>query len=565
MSETIKEVKGNSSLLNKFFHYSDRGGSLGSEIKAGILISFLSICSIFLNMQLITKLSISGDVASSNTAQIAANGEIYASTYFVSMLIAFLGSLLIGLVARLPLVQVSSLGLSTVLISLIGTGNGLTYYNLLIISFCSSIVYAVLVSVPVIKELAFQAIPISVRKALPAAVGILLVFVSLQLTGIISVGSSTISNYGIGADLETVSDTVSLSGLISLGSLSYATDKFHPLMLISCIAVILTFVFFLIFKRFSKHPYLYTLLSGTGFFLVFSICGVGINWKNFQFSLDSLWGRLWMIGSEDAMQTHLTSIFSNLSIGKIFSEGLDFTAYTSNGGNVIMLFLTGMLTFLFMSMYDAQSTLSAVAGSSKAFSAEDQKDTQLALMCNAGINMIAPLFGVAPIAIGKESYAGTEDGAKSGLASVVASIVFLVSMFVWIIPAIFLTIGSYDIVFNMYGHYGTVLQLLSECSFGVANAVMAILGLSMIKHSMDINWSSSSVFAPFIITIAGTFFLSNIAYGVAIGTIAYVLIGLLQSRKSENGQLPKDYIELGIPTIVMGAISLIMMILVTLL
>ncbi len=548
-------------LLNKYFHHIDRGGSLKKEVSAGILISIISVCGIFLNMQLIARLSVS-DYASSDTLQIAANGEYYANMYFASMLIAFIGSLAIGLIARLPLVQVSSLGLSTVFISLMGTGNGLTYYNLLVISFFSSVVYALLVSVPTVKNFVFKAIPFSVRKALPAAAGLLLVFVTMQLSGIITVEGPSISVYGLGTVLDSVNDTASFFNLVSIGNLSYSVDKYFPFMLICYLAVIVTFVFYLINKRFSKHPYLYSLLSGTGFFLVVYFCSVIIDWNHRRVSLGSLWGRIWMIGGEDAMQTHLSNVFLNFSIGKIFTEGFDFSAYTSNGGNVVLVFICGMLTFLFMSMYDAESTLRAASASSNAFNANKQKDMQLALMCNAGINVIAPVFGVAPIAVGKESYAGTEDSAKSGLASVVAAFGFLISMFVWIIPTIFATATSYTVEFNMYGHYGTVIQLLTECSFGVVNAVMVILGLSMMKHGMDIDWRNYAEFTPFIVTVAGTFLLSNIAFGVALGTIAFIIIRLTQRFGRANGKIPE---AIGIPTSIMGVLSVIMMILVAVL
>ncbi len=549
-----------SRLLNKYFHHIDRGGTLSNEITAGISISILSICGIFLNMQLVAKMSVSGSYTGASSSQIAANGEIYANMYFAAMLIAFIGSLMIGLIARLPLVQVSSLGLSTVLISMIGTEKGLTYYNLLVITFFSSILYALLVSVPMVKKWVFQAIPASVRKALPASVGLLLAFVALQLTGIITVGGSLVSVYGAGSQLDYVGDTVSLANLVSFGKFSYSTDKFHPLLLISALAVIITFICYLIYKRFSKYPYFFSLLTGTGFFLVFSISGVAVNWNNFHFSFDSLWGRIWMIGGEDAMQAHISRILDNLSVGKIFSEGMDFSAYTANGGSVVMLFTAGLLTFLFMSMYDAQAALSVTAASSRAFDANNQKDLQRALMCNAGINIVAPLLGAAPVAIGKESYAGTEDGAKSGLASVSASVLFFISMFVWLIPAVFATACSYDIAFNMYGHYGTVMQLLTECSFGVADAVMVILGLSMIKHSIGIEGKDYAEYVPFIVTIAGTFFLSSLAYGVALGTVAFIIIQLTKIKKAVKGKMPEALTEIGIPTAVMGLLSAVLLI-----
>lgn len=554
---------GLSALLNKYFHHIDRGGTLGGEIRAGLLVFLLSVCGIFMNLQLIAKLSISGDYSAANTAQIAANGEIYANTYFISLLIAFLGSLLIGLIARLPLVQVSGLGLSTVMISLIGTGNGLTYANLLVICFFSSIVYAVLVGIPGLKERVLRAIPAPVYRALPAAAGVLLAYTAIQLTGIVSVGSSDISVNGAGSVLADVSDTVQLPGLVSSGGFSYASDHFHPMLLVSFLSVLLTFFVYLLYKRLKKGPYLRTLLTGTIFFLIASVGAVAINWKTMKFSLDSLWGRIWMIGGEDAMQYHLSKVVSNLSIGKIFKEGMDFSAYTDNGGSVVLLFTVGILTFLLMSLCQTKAVLLAASKSSGAFDAESGKEARLAYLCHAGANIAAPLIGACPVGVGYESYAGTEDGAKSGISSVVASLGFFLSLFVMIVPTIFGTVFSYDITFNMYGHYGTVMQLFSQCSFGVVNAVMVIVGLSMIKTSLDMSTKDYADFIPFIVTAAGSFFLSGIAYGAALGTIAYTVIKLTQISRPENGGIPKALKDIGIPSAVLCILSVILLFLQT--
>ncbi len=111
-------------------------------------MGILSVCGMFMNMQLLVQLQLTGPYASASVSEVAANGEAIAQMYFISMLTAFAGSLLIGLIARLPLVQVSSLGLGTVLISLAGTASGLTYYNLLAVSMVSSLLCTVLLAVP---------------------------------------------------------------------------------------------------------------------------------------------------------------------------------------------------------------------------------------------------------------------------------------------------------------------------------------------------------------------------------------------------------------------------------
>lgn len=103
-------------------------------------------------------------------------------------------------------------------------------------------------------------------------------------------------------------------------------------------------------------------------------------------------------------------------------------------------------------------------------------------------SMIVAFLGVPPVALGSESVAGVADGVRSGLSSVVSSVVFLLSSIVWVLPALLATNYSYTITFNMYGHYGTVMQLLSRCSFSIADAVMAIAGISMVVRSLAIDW-----------------------------------------------------------------------------
>ena len=545
--------------MNRFFHYKDRGGTIGKEITAGLGMFFLSVCGLFINMQLIAKLSISGEYAAATSQQIAVNGEYYALTWFLSMIIAFAGSLLIGLVARLPLVQVSGLGISTVLVSMIGIETGLNYYNLLFVCFISSIIYTALVAVPGVKQFIFRALPQPVRRALPAASGLLMAWIALQLTGIINLTASNITIYGAGTNGLTENENVLLSGGVALSQYSYSTDKYHPLLLIGTIAVIFTVILFLIVRQRTKRPFFISLMGGTAFYLLVSIFRVCFDWKTKKFALDSLWGRLWMVGSEDAMQTHLSAMLKSFSFTRVLTKGSDFSAYTEAGGSVVLLFAVGILTFLLLNMYESEAALQAVSKATGVFDADEQKDVQKALLCNAVINIAAPLIGTTPVSIGKESVAAGKDGAKSGLASVVASIGFLVSIFVWIVPFIFATSFSYDISFNLYGHYGTVMQLMAETGFVVADIVMVLVGVSMIAGSMYPELKKFTETAPFMTTVAGTFLLSNLAAGAALGTVCYVITAL--AEKKEEGDTRSLLCRIGIPQLVWCAVSVILLML----
>lgn len=116
---------------------------------------------------------------------------------------------------------------------------------------------------------------------------------------------SAIPDYGVARGLVRKGTVGDAAKSDRLGRFSYATDKYHPqLFLNGCAVLLCVCVYFWLSKR-SRHPLMGALLAGTAFFLLSSVCFVCVNWKNFGVSLDSMWGRLWTVGSEDAQGKHL--------------------------------------------------------------------------------------------------------------------------------------------------------------------------------------------------------------------------------------------------------------------
>lgn len=557
--------------LDGFFHYTEHGGTFSGEMAAGVGMALLAVCGMFMNMQLVGQLLVT-PYADSSMSQVAVNGELYAMTWLASMIVAFVGTLVMGLVARLPFVQVTSLSLSCVLVSTVSLNTGLTYYNMLAICFVSNIVYLIIAAVPALRRFVYAALPKPVRAALPAAAGLLMAWIAAQLSGLFSVSSTLVPNYGTAANLG--SGYAATSAIVPFSSFSFMTDAYHPQMLLSGVAVIVALVIFAVSRRRSLHPCLRALVWGTVFFLVASILACGVNWNNFNLALSFLWGRLWMVGAEDAMQAHFTAALGNLSIGRVLTEGFDFSGFTDQGGNLVTLMATGVLSYLFLFLYDAESTVVAVSNEhdakasdvdAAALEAPGEKDLALPLMLNAGVNVAAGIVGASPVALGKESVAGAKDRARSGLSAVVAAVVFAISAVVWIVPALFSTIVSYSIAFNMYGHYGYTMQLLTQSSFAVADAVMMVVGLSMMVRSFTIDVRDPSESVPFMATVAFTLLFTNLAAGVAAGTVAHVLVNLQGPRRSrkKKGKPAIGLIERvgGVPTLVWAVVSCALLVL----
>lgn len=121
----------------------------------------------------------------------------------------------------------------------------------------------------------------------------------------------------------------------------------------------------------------------------------------------------------------------------------------------------------------------------------------------------------------------------------VASIGFLISAFVWLIPFLFCTTTNYDITFNLYGHYGTVIQMMTEnTSFLVADGVMVLVGLYLIAESVKGGFAADGELTVYLATILGGFLLMNPAFGMAMGMAAHLLVSLFdRERKLSIGNI----------------------------
>lgn len=546
-----KQARRAASPLNRFFHHVDRGSTTSREVMGGLLTCILCVCGIFMNLQLITAMLISGPASTASITEIAANGEIIARQYFLSMLLAFAGSLAIGLIARLPLAQIPSLGLSTVMISTLGIGTGLTWQNLLAVCLVSSVVYTVIAAVPTLRRAVLKAIPRPVRQAAPVALGLLVVFVAMQLTGLVSLGDSAVVNYGTGTlitrmeDQQAAVQTFRLFDFATYNSLGYKADSFYPLLQACLLGVLAAFAAFLLLRR-TRRPVFHALMIGTVVYFLLMLLQVVVEMKRgkLNFNLDPLWGRLWMVGSEDAQHLHLEAILRSLNLGEVFTRGFDFSAYTEAGGNVLMLFGTGVLTFLFANI----ATVDAMTRE------DEEKQAGLTMLVNAGANVLAPICGVSALSVTPLNAAARRDGARSGLSAVVAALGFLVSAFVWVVPFVFSTTSSYDIQFNLYGHYGTSMQLFTESSFIVADGVMAIAGLCLIAGALKHGIGEGRNAAVFLVTVLTALLLNSLALGVAAGIVSHVLTNLTDPER----ELTYGHIGAAICGIALMALTLLL-------
>lgn len=484
------EPKGIARVLDRFFRFKERRSTMKKEVIAGLSAFLISVCVLLVNTRLIGE-------------QLAADGAGYAGTYLAATLVAFVGTMVIGFVSNLPLVQVSGLGMTSSVIAMLGAGNGLTYYNMLAVTFVGAIVYAVVMAVPASRKFVMDALPEPVRKALPVGMGLYLISYAVERSGMLDIVGVT-SNAPSGA----------------IGAVAIAAA------LVSAAAVV-------IYKKLRfAHPYLYGLLTGV---LVYYVLGV-IFAFNTVFSVNRGYIAL---GAENMYTIALG--FSGLKFGEVFTSGFDFSAYT---GNVVMLFVGGALTFFFMGMYGSEASVGATALEG---AVSDEKSKGRALLVNAATNIVAPVLGSAPVSVGSQSAAAAGDGGRTGLTSVTCGVGYLVAMFTWLFFAL---LATYTATVSEYGHAtSNSFAEYAMAGFALTDGVMFALGLFMMKGIRDLKSGHIDELVPFVATAAIFAVTRNIVMAVTAGVVAYVILKLLSFKV--------DTIKgIGIPTAVLAVVLL---------
>ena len=163
--------------MDKFFKLKENHTTVRTEILAGIT-TFMAMAYI-----LMVNAGMFGDL-----------GEgMYNAVYIATAISAVIGTLLIGLMAKLPLAQASGMGLNAFFVYTVCFGMGFSYANALVMVLVDGIVF-ILLTVTGLRRIIFEAIPKSVKTAISAGIGLFIAFLGLQNAGLVVNDDSTLVN-----------------------------------------------------------------------------------------------------------------------------------------------------------------------------------------------------------------------------------------------------------------------------------------------------------------------------------------------------------------------------------
>lgn len=436
--------------MEKFFKVKERGSTVRTEVMAGIT-TFMAMAYILMV----------------NANMFTATGVSYGAIYIATAISAVVGTLLIGLLANLPLAQASGMGLNAFFVYTVCLGLGLSYANALVLVLLDGIVFIIL-TITGLRKIIFDAIPDAVKKAIPAGIGLFIAFLGLQNAGIVVNDASTCVN------------------LVSMNLLGSATWASVMPILVTVFGIL---VIAILSKRNVKGSVLWGILGSA-----VAYYALGFTVKGFY---DGFVEGL-SFNPFDAFKA-----FGTESLFKVFTEGFDFSAYIAANGtaNLVLVIVTSALAFCLVDMFDTMGTLyGACARGDLLDENGDVPNMNKAMLADAIATTTGAMCGTSTVTTFVEASSGVAEGGRTGLSAMVTAAMFFIAMFL-----------------------SPVAQLIPSCATATALVYVGILMINCVK---DIEWTDVEIAVPSFLTVAMMPFTYNISYGIAFGLISYIVIKL---------------------------------------
>lgn len=363
--------------LDRFFEIAARGSSLGAEVRGGV-VTFIAMAYIIVLNPIIL----------SGPKDVAGNQLQFAQVSAVTALTAGVMTILFGVIARLPFAFAAGLGINSFLAtSVVGTltwpeAMGLVVINGLII---------VALAVSGLRRMVFDAVPMQLKIAITAGIGLFILFIGLVDAGFISSTGFSSPPVGLGTKGQ---------GYIT----SVPTLVFVFTLLLTAILV----------SRRVRGGILIGLFGGT----VVAVVVEAIWQLGSAVDRPGGWGLSvpWLSGSPFALpDLSLVGAFSFASFERIGALAA-----------VVLVF-----TLVFANFFDALGTLTGLSRQAGLADAQGTFPRLRSALIVEGVGAVAGgTTSSSSNTVFIESGAGIEEGARTGLANVVTGALFLAAMFI---------------------------------------------------------------------------------------------------------------------------------------
>ena len=434
--------------MEHFFKLQERGTDVRTEAMAGL--------TTFMTMAYILAV---------NPGILGAAGMDAGAVFTATALSSALGTLCMAIFANMPLALSAAMGLNAYFAFTVVIGMGYTWQQGLAAVFVEGVIFIVL-SLTNVREAIFDAIPRQLKTAVSVGIGLFICFIGFQNAHIVVDGPTLVKLYPFSKALadgsfrtEGITVVLALVGLILMAMMMAKNIKGSVLW-----GILITWGLGMV----CQLAGLYVPDPSKGFFSLFPSGIV-------------------------AMPASMAPTFMQLDFASILNVN----------------FLTILLAFLFVDMFDTLGTVIGCASKAKLLD-EDGKlpGIRNILLADAIGTTAGALLGTSTISSFVESSAGIAEGGRTGLSSVVTAGLFLLALF---FSPLFLAIPA----------------------FATAPALIMV-GFLMMQQVKDIDWFTDYAEAvPAFIAIASMAFTYSISEGISFGVIFYTMLHILTGKTSK--------------------------------
>lgn len=367
--------------MEKLFHLKENHTDVKTEVMAGI--------TTFMTMAYILAV---------NPNILSAAGMDAKAVLIATSLAAFVGTMLMALLANYPFALAPGMGLNAYFAYTVVLSMGYSWQMALLAVFVEGIVFIVL-SLTNVREAIFNAIPLTLKSAVSVGIGLFVAFVGLQNAKLIVNSDSTLLTYQ-----------------------HFKGETFHSVGIGALLTLVGVLLIAVMLIKNVKGAILYGIILTWVLGIICELTGI------------------YVPDAEAGMYSVIPTAFVSFdfsSLGNTFGQvfNLDFTNF--NIGNFIVV----MFAFLFVDLFDTLGTLIGVASKADMLDEEGKLPRiKGALLADAIATSAGAVLGTSTTTTYVESASGVTEGGRTGLTAATTAVLFLLAS---IFSPLFLTIPSF--------------------------------------------------------------------------------------------------------------------------
>ena len=382
----------------------------------------------------------------------------------MTALVAGIMTILMGVVANFPLALAAGLGLNAIVAFTMVIGMGLSYQEAMGLVAWEGILITLLVLTG-FREAVFRAVPQQLKTAITVGLGLFIALIGLVDAGIIRAGA-TVVQLGISGSLQGWPALVFFIGL---------------------------FLTIILYIHKVKGAILISILTSTVVAVIIqAVTKLGMRSEDNPTG----WGQ-----SVPELTSSPVALPTFDTLGKV-----DFFGAFGKVGVIAVILL--IFSLMLADFFDTMGTMVAVGAEGNLLdeNGNPEKSRQILLIDS----LAAAAGGVGGVSSNTsyiESAAGVGEGARTGLASVVTGIAFLLSTFL-----------------------SPLVQLVPT---EAASTALVFVGFLMMTQVADVDWKSADIAIPAFMTIAFMPFGYSVSVGIGVGFITFVIIQIAKGKAAK--------------------------------